>query len=101
LSSAFSGVYVLPEFKEAVQRDLVKWAFAHFGLEKEYIWTMAAMDHVELFSSLGWEDVGFVEVDLSEWKGKNRGYGRYRAQAMIRKPGRLVDLEASKETCSL
>jgi hypothetical protein len=98
LALAFGGVHVLPEFKEAVERNMVKWAFAHFGLEKEYIWTVASMDDVELFSSLGWEDVGFVEVDLRELKGENRGYGPYRAQAMVRKPGRLVDLAVSKET---
>jgi hypothetical protein len=59
------------------------------------------IDYRELYLSHGWEDVGFVDIDLSEWRGRNRGYGWYRSEAMIRKPRRLVNSAISKENYSL
>jgi hypothetical protein len=47
-----------------------KWAFDHFGLDKEYIWVQVAMDERELYISYGWEDVDFGVIDLSEWREK-------------------------------
>jgi hypothetical protein len=42
---------------------------------------------MQIFKNYGWQEAGVVDIDLSEVKGKNRGYGIYRTHGMIRKPG--------------
>jgi hypothetical protein len=95
-----SGPIVLPEFK-TVELDIMKWAFDHFRLEKQYVWVQVGLDERELYLTHSWEQVGFVDIDLSEWRGRNRGYGTYRTYGMVRKPGPFVNSAISKENHSL
>jgi hypothetical protein len=95
-----SGPVVLPEFK-TVEPEIMKWAFDHFRLEKQYVWAQVGSDERELYLTYGWEPVGFADIDLSEWNGQHRGYGIYRTYGMVRKPGPLINSTIPEESHSV
>jgi len=64
-------------------------AFVEYGLDEEYIWCDASMNEVQTFKYYGWQELGFIDIDLGEVKGKNKGYGIYRTHGMTRRPGPL------------
>jgi GNAT superfamily N-acetyltransferase len=81
---------VLPQYRgKGIESQLIQWALSGYGLSREYVWCYARMDEMQTFINHGWQAVGFVDIDLSEVRGKNRGYGIYRLHGMIRKPGPL------------
>jgi hypothetical protein len=78
---------VLPQYKgKGIELRLIEWAFAKYGLDERYVWCYADMDKMKAFKSHGWQDVGFVDWNLSEVMGKNRGYGTHRSHLMIKAP---------------
>jgi hypothetical protein len=89
---------VLPEFRgKGVESQLITWSFKHFGLDKEYIWLRSSLNERELFLNYGWEHSDYMDIDLSKVRGIERGFGMYRLQAMIRKPGVLSIAEREEE----
>lgn len=86
----WQALYVHPVFQgQGIASELLTWGFEHFGLARETIWVQTPMSGRPKFLRYGWEDVDCVDLDLSKWAGEHMGYGLYRMQMMIRKPGRL------------
>jgi GNAT superfamily N-acetyltransferase len=90
---------VLPQYRgKGIESQLIQWALCECGLSGQLVWCWAGMDEMQTFINHGWEEVGFVDIDLSEVKGKNRGYGIYRTYGMIRKPGLLYNDGATSQS---
>ncbi len=49
-------------------------------------WLEASPAGHGLYQSFGWNDVGSMPVDLSEWGGQDRGLGVYMQRYMLRLP---------------
>ncbi|MCJ1385137.1 hypothetical protein MMC17_008256 [Xylographa soralifera] len=91
---AWSSLHVLPEYqRQGIGTALLAWGFEAFGLEREIVYIGTQMRGRNLYRRYGWVDVAFVDVDLSEWGGKLRGYGVHRSPIMLRQPGEFVRLE--------
>jgi GNAT superfamily N-acetyltransferase len=89
--SVWKELCVLPEFQgKGVGSQLIEWSFKHFAPDKEYILFEASPDERELLLRCGgWEDLDFKDIDLSEVRGINRGFGKFRMYLMIRKPSSI------------
>ncbi|MCJ1287092.1 hypothetical protein MMC26_006440 [Xylographa opegraphella] len=94
----WQALFILPQFQsQAVGSQLLDWGFLHFGLAKEILWVQTPMSGRREYVKFGWKDVDFIDYDLIEWGGRNRGYGSYRIQIMIRKPGPLESITGHDE----
>ncbi|MCJ1239496.1 hypothetical protein MMC14_007492 [Varicellaria rhodocarpa] len=90
-----SYLLVPPAFRDQeIVSELLTWGFTHFGLARETLWVVASVCERLTLLRYGWEDVDHADFDLSKWAGKNKGYGSYRMQMMIRRP---KELECKKE----
>ena len=82
----------VPQYRgKGIESQLIQWALFEYGLNGEYIWCYDDTEAMKAFINHGWQEVGFVDIDLSEVKGKNRGYGVYRTHGMIKKPNLLCN----------
>jgi hypothetical protein len=68
---------------------MIDWALKEFNLDDEYIWCSAFSNERDIYLDHGWKEIAFVDIDLSEFKGKFRGYGVIRVYGMLRKPSGL------------
>ena len=85
---------MLPEYQRlGLGSALLEWGFRSFGLETETVYIGTQMRGRNLYRKYGWEDVDYVDIDLSEWGGKLRGYGVHRSPIMLRRPGRFVRID--------
>jgi GNAT superfamily N-acetyltransferase len=90
VSLVWTELEVLPQYRnKGIESQLIQWAFHEYGLGEEYVWCYSGMDEMQTYINHGWEEVGFVDIDLSDVKGKNRGYGIYRTHGLVWKPGPL------------
>jgi hypothetical protein len=81
---------VLPRYRDkGISSQLIQWALEDYSLSEHYVWCSASIDEIQAFKDHGWQEVGFVDIDLSEIKGKSRGYGIHRTYGMVRNPGPL------------
>ena len=93
--AVLSYLLVPPAFRDQeIVSELLTWGFTHFGLARETLWVVASVCERLTLLRYGWEDVDHADFDLSKWAGKNKGYGSYRMQMMIRRP---KELECKKE----
>ena len=72
---------------------LLRWGFEKFDLEMEKIWIQTQMRGRNVYRRYGWVDVENLDVDLSEWGGKMRGFGMHRSPCMLRQPGKFERIE--------
>ncbi|MCJ1472986.1 hypothetical protein MMC13_001635, partial [Lambiella insularis] len=90
----WGSLHVLPEYQRmGIGSALLEWGFQQFNLEKEKVWLGTQMRGRNLYRRYGWEDVDHVDIDLSDWGGKYRGYGIHRSPLMLRQPGRFQRVE--------
>jgi len=86
----WNNVEILPRYRDkGITSQLIQRALEDYGLSEHYIWCSASIDEMQAFEDHGWQEVGFVDIDLSEIKGKNRGYGIHKTCGMVRNPGPL------------
>lgn len=77
-----------PEYqKQGIGTALLRWGFKEFDLEKEKVWIQTQMRGRNVYRRYGWEEVDHLNIDLSEWGGKLRGFGVHRSPCMLRQPG--------------
>jgi hypothetical protein len=58
-----------------------------FELDDHYIWSTAFFEtEVNALLNHGWEEVGFVDIDLSDFKSKLQGYGVFWDFGLLREP---------------
>ena len=87
-------MFVKPEYqKQGIGTALLRWGFNEFDLEKETVWLNTQMRGRNVYRRYGWESVEHLDIDLSEWGGKLRGFGIHRSHSMLRKPGIFTKIE--------
>ena len=84
---AWGSLVVHPEY----QRKGVGTAMIRFGLQDlemchQTVDVNAMLLAQGLYSRFGWKLLGKTEADLSEWCGKNQGFGLYQNAIMARDP---------------
>ncbi|MCJ1246111.1 hypothetical protein MMC30_003316 [Trapelia coarctata] len=86
----WNSLFVKPEYqRQGIGSELLRWGFATFGLEKHLVWLTTQMRGRNIYRKYGWVDVDHVDVDMSEWGGKLRGFGVHRSPLILRQPGEL------------
>ena len=73
------------------------WGFEHYDLHDQKIWIQTQMRGRNLYRKLGWVDVDYFDIDLSEYGGKYRGLGVHRSPCLLRMPSPLVRVEGIME----
>lgn len=84
------GLTILPEYQgEVIVSEMLQWAFIHFGLKNETVWTVLPRLGSDVFSRFGWMEVDVVDIDVGKWvKGEKQTFV-YQMLCMIRRPGEL------------
>jgi GNAT superfamily N-acetyltransferase len=96
--AVWQSLFVKPEWqRRGIGSALLRWGFAEFGLEKQLVWLTTQMRGRNIYRKYGWVDVEYVDVDLSEWGGRYRGFGIHRSPLMLRQPGELKEIEGIVE----
>lgn len=67
--------------------SIQKWAFDQYALEREVVFVQTIMGAEGMYERYGWVEEDATVIDLSEWGGKNRGFGLHRSPQMVRQPG--------------
>ncbi|CAF9926898.1 MAG: hypothetical protein GOMPHAMPRED_004257 [Gomphillus americanus] len=93
-TSVLSSMYVLPEAQRSgVGSKLLQWAFQQYDLAKEEIFVQSVHASEGFYQKFGWVTKSSTEIDLSDWAGKNQGWGLYRSPQLIRTPQTLGRLD--------
>ena len=85
---------VLPAYQRmGIGTKLMRYGFDELGAGALPIWlaTQARARHV--YETLGFEEVGVVDVDFGEFMGPYMGFGVHRSVCMVRQPGGGPSLE--------
>ena len=92
--AAWGSLFVKPGYqRKGIGERLLRWGFEKLELDKEEIWLTTQMPGREFYRRFGWEDIDAVDMDLSTYLGKYKGFGVHRTVFMMRKPGNLVKSE--------
>ena len=84
------SLYVRPSAqRQGIGTKLLEWAFEQYNLTLEKVFVQTLMDSEGFYEKFGWEQVDYKDVDLSEWGGKNKGFGILRSPQLLRQPGPL------------
>ena len=64
----------------------MKYCDDHYSLQRELCFLQTLASSEGFYAKLGWRTEDSTDVDLSEWGGKDRGYGLHKAPQMLRHP---------------
>lgn len=78
---------VLPSHqRRGIKTALMRHEFEELGADTLPTWLVTQVRGRQMYQTLGFEDVGVVDIDFSEFMGKYKGFGVHRNICMIRQP---------------
>ena len=81
------GLYIKPDqHGRGVGRRLVEYFYSKYDLDKELVFVQTRATSEGFWEKMGWTTADSLDIDLSEWEGKGRGYGVHRSPQMMRHP---------------
>ena len=90
LQLVLGSLYVRPSAqRQGIGTKLLEWAFDRYNLSDEKVFVQTVMNSEGFYEKFGWEQVGYKDIDLSEWGGKNKGFGILRSPQLLRQSGLL------------
>jgi len=95
------SLYVSPDQqRHGIGSNLIKFAFEQFQLDKEKVFVQTLMMSVGFYERYGWKQADSTDIDLSEWGGKDRGFGMHRSPQLVREKGPWQTQESEHEKTS-
>lgn len=81
------ALYVKPnQQRHGIGRHLVEYLYSKYNLDNEFVIIQTRAMSEGFYAKLGWITINSTNIDLSEWGGKERGYGLHRSPQMVRYP---------------
>lgn len=82
---------VHPEYQRCgVGLALLRYGLNDLNMRSETVLVNSLFPVQDLYKKFGWEVIGEIEADLSDWAGKNVGFGPYKNVIMAREPSDTV-----------
>lgn len=69
---------------------ILRYGLKELGMQSESLFVNALFPAKDLYAKFGWEVIGEIEADLTDWLGENAGFGVYKNVIMAREPSEAV-----------
>ena len=81
------GLYVRTHrHGQGIGKHLVEHFYSKYDLHKELVFVQTRATSEGFWEKMGWTTADSLDIDLSEWEGKGRGYGVHKSPQMLRYP---------------
>lgn len=89
--AGWNTLAVHPEYQRCgVGSALLRYGLIDLNMRSETVLVNSLFPVQDLYKKFGWEVIGEIEADLSDWAGKNVGFGPYKNVIMAREPSDTV-----------
>lgn len=89
--AGWNTLAVHPDYqRRGVGSALLRYGLNDLNMRSEPVFVNALYPVHGYYLKFGWEALGAIEADLSDWAGKNAGFGPYQNVIMVREPSDTV-----------